>query len=268
MPGLIMSFREGLEAFLLLFIILRYISTTELNQYRSQVYYGATSGIVLSVVFAFVLSNISQTTAVTAKYWESGASLIAMIFITFFIVWMIDHGSNMKSHMDKSLYLVKSKTTLFVLSLVVVAREGTEMALFSFVGKYSSDVILIGVVSALILSYGIAKSFIRINISTLFTITLIYLIIQAGYLLGYSIHELLSAFKATEMISSNNILLIKTYDLSGTILNHKSGSLGMPMNVLFGWYSKPEIIQFILQYTLTIGLLGYFLKEKKKHRKL
>jgi len=47
-------------------------------------------------------------------------------------------------------------------------------------------------------------------------------------------------------------------------LSHKNGSLGIPLHVLFGWYSKPEWIQFIVQYLFTFSMFGYWALYNKK----
>lgn len=263
-PALIMSFRESLEAFLLIAIVLRYIQTTELKSHKNQVYYGVVTGLSLSVAIGLLLQKISQSptqTSIYAKFWESGSSLIALMIVSVFIIWMINHGSNMKQHIQESLNKTSTKWGIFALSLVIIAREGTEIALFSFAGKYELDTILVGALAALVITYAIFKSLIRVDISTLFKFTLAYLILQAGYLWGYSIHEFLSALKATETIATDSTLLIKMFNFSDGILSHKDGLLGIPIHVLFGWYSKPEIIQFLAQYAFTIGMFWYWSKR-------
>ena len=108
---------------------------------------------------------------------------------------------------------------------------------------------------AAILSFLIYLSLIRLNLSALFTITLAYLVLQAGYLLGYSVHEFLSAMKGLGRIASDSGVFLKAYNLQGTILDHKTGAIGVPLNVLVGWYSRPEWIQAILQVGYVGGML-------------
>jgi high-affinity iron transporter len=104
-----------------------------------------------------------------------------------------------------------------------------------------------------------------INLKTIFNITLIYLILQAGFLLGYGIHEGLSAMTDIGYISKDNFLLIKAFNLSKTIFYHKEGLFGLPLYVLFGRHSEPEWMQFLTQYIYTIGIFVFwYLKTKKK----
>ena len=54
-------------------------------------------------------------------------------------------------------------------------------------------------------------------------------------------------------IPADHALLAKLFDASGTVLDHKTGPLGVPLNILVGWYSKPEVIQFVLQHLYVAG---------------
>jgi high-affinity iron transporter len=106
-----------------------------------------------------------------------------------------------------------------------------------------------------------------VRVDLIFRITLAYLILQAGFLLGYSIHEGLSAMKGYTLLSKDSLILNKAFNLSNTIFNHKDGFLGLPLNVLLGWYSKPEWIQFIVQYTYTIGIFTFWFFNNRKQSK-
>lgn len=155
---------------------------------------------------------------------------------------------------------------IMLVSFMMVAREGAEIAIFTFAGQYTTLSISIGITVSLVLTILIFYSLVKVNLKTVFNITLVYLILQAGFLLGYSVHEGLSAMKSLGMISGDSVLFTKVFNLGGTIFDHKEGALGIPMYVLFGWYSRPEWIQFILQYSYTIGMFAYWksiLKRKE-----
>jgi len=150
------------------------------------------------------------------------------------------------------------------MTLVIVAREGTEIAIFSFAGKYSFSLVLAGVLTSLILTVLIFYSLVKVDIAFLFKITLAYLILQAGYLLGYALHEGFSAMKGYGMIAGENIIFTKAFDVSKTIFSHKDGVLGIPLHVVFGWYSKPEWIQFVIQYLYTIFVFFFWFLDTRK----
>jgi len=95
-----------------------------------------------------------------------------------------------------------------------------------------------------------------VNLGVLFTVTLVYLVLQAGYLLGYAVHELLSALKAAGALAPDSALLIKAFNLQDTILDHKTGAIGIVLNVLVGWYSRPEWIPVVLHYTYVVVMFA------------
>jgi high-affinity iron transporter len=267
MPGFIMGFREGLEAFLLIAIILKYITRINKEHLKSRVFQGAVSGLIISVLLGLVLNIFSDYlggVSSLTKLWESAASLIALLLVSFFIVWMIRHGSNMSKHIEDQVGVSISATALFWISFIVIAREGTEIAIFTFAGKYPFDIVSAGVLSSLILSIMIFYSILKINLSQLFKITLAYLILQAGFLLGYSLHEGLSAMKDYGMIAQDNFVFYKAFDVSNTIFSHKDGNLGIALHALFGWYSKPEWVQLIAQYLFTISMFLYWAINNKR----
>lgn len=270
LPGLIMGFREGLEAFLVISIMLRYIDKIDKPLYKKYVYYGAMTGIIASVVLGGILAAISSALSATsevAKIWESVASIIALGLVTTFIIWMINNGNNMASEVEGKVDNNLSKWGIFSVATIMIAREGAEIAIFSFTGKYTIPSISVGIAIALVAALLIYFSLVKVNLKILFSITLIYLILQAGFLLGYGIHEGLSALKALGKISEDSLILSKAFNLSKTILNHKEGALGVPLYVLFGWYSKPEWVQFIAQYVYTLSIFGLWIKKNRDNMK-
>ena len=69
----------------------------------------------------------------------------------------------------------------------------------------------------------------------------------------------------TQRGAAGSPLLVKAFDLSGTLLDHKTGALGLPLYVLLGWYSKPEILQFAAQYLYTGLMLWYWRRVSRKN---
>lgn len=271
--GVILGFREGLEAFLIISIMFRYLSKAGADTLKKYIWYGTGIGILSSVGLGGLLAivgNIIGKTDQVAKFWESAASLLAMLLVTTFIIWMIRQGSNMVATVENNVRNNISKVGIILVTSTMVAREGAEIAIFTFTGNYELPAISTGILLSLILAVLIYFSLVKVNLKVIFKITLVYLILQAGYLLGYSIHEGLSALKDMAILSGDSILLTKAFDFSVTILNHKEGALGLPLNVILGWYSKPEWIQFTSQYAYTIGIFAFmkWYSNSKRHAKL
>ncbi len=266
LPSILLSLREGLEAFLIIIIILKFLDKIKRVDLKRNVAKGAGLGLFLSSVIGgilFLLSNSINQLDTTAQLWESGASFVALILVTTFIIWMIKHGANLSTEIEAKTEQNLSKVGIIALVTLMVAREGAEIAIFSFAGEYNISGILIGLVLALIIAILFHYSLIKFNLKTIFNITLAYLILQAGYLLGTSIHEALEVLETLGYLAQNSFILTKAFDLSSTIFNYKEGILGIPLNVLFGWNSKPEWIRFITQYSYTILIFSLWLKNKK-----
>ena len=267
-PGLIIGFREGLEAFLIVAIIIRFLKKTNRNDSIKYVWIGTSLGVLLSLLIGAILYLIFRSISDidnVAKLWESGASLFALVLVTTFIIWMIKSESNITREIEGKVEKTISNIGIVILTFAMIAREGVEIAIFTFAGSYTLISIFSGVLISLILVVLVFFALIKVNLKLIFQITLIYLVLQAGFLIGYSIHEFASALKGLDMISSTHPIFNKMFDVSNTILDHKTGILGIPLYVLIGWYSKPEIIQFIVQYTYTISLFVFWIFHKKNH---
>lgn len=269
LPAFVMGFREGLEAFLIVSIILQYLRKSKNENLRKNVYFGAISGIVASLGIGgilYILSKTIERMEQVSKLWESGSSFVALALVTTFIYWMIQHGRNMVSTVENSVSQNLSAFGIAGVAFIMVAREGVEVALFTFAGQYAVAALFAGIAAALLLTVLINHSLVKVNLRILFNITLAYLILQAGFLLGYGIHEGLSALGSMNLLAVDSPLFIKAFDLSETIFYHKEGLIGLPLYVLFGWHSKPEILQFVMQYLYTGSLFYIWHRVIKKEQ--
>ncbi|MBI9100609.1 MAG: FTR1 family protein [Spirochaetaceae bacterium] len=276
-PGIVTGFREGMEAFLVIGVMIEYLNKIKRSELKRSIQIGMFSGIVGSAVIGLALWGltvlIGQSGGTVAKLWESLASLLALVFLSTFIYWMMNHGRNIVKEVRSSMDTKLSSIGLMIMAAVMVLREGVEIALFAFTsvnkGSYIGG-ILIGLLISAVMAYLIYKSLVKVNLALIFNITLGYLILQAGYLLGYSIHEFLSASKTLELISPDSSLFVKLYNFQGTVLDHKTGILGVPLNILIGWYSRPERVQFFFQgsYIMMNFLIWSQILRKDKEIKL
>lgn len=267
LPGVIMGFREGLEVLLVVGIIIHYLGKLDRKDLVRFAALGSTAGLLVSLVLGTgmsLLGRAQNNTEFIAKVWESGASLVALVLMTTFIVFMVKHGQNISAQVQDKVDQHLSGTGVFLVSLLMVAREGVEISIFTIAGKYSLVSVSVGILAAVLLFALMSQALVKINLRTLFNVTLAYLIIQAGYLLGYGIHEGLSALKDSGIIAKNSWLLMKAFDLSATVLDHKAGVVGLPLNVLFGWYSRPEWLQLLAQYIYTFSVFYFSLKSGSK----
>ncbi|MEI6131948.1 MAG: FTR1 family protein [Bacillota bacterium] len=268
-PGLIMGFREGLEAFLIISIIIRYLDKIKQDSFKKNVFAGAGVGVAVSLVVGGVLYFLSKIIEESDKFetmWASLSSFVALGLVTTFIIWMIKNGSNMAKQVQNKAAVNLSRVGLVAVSAVMIGREGVEIAIFSFAGGYNAIGTIVGIVLALGLALLLYFSLIKVKISTIFNVTLIYLIFQAGYLLGFAIHDGIESLGSLNIIGENSIFSIVAFDLSGTPLNNETGIIGFPLYVLFGWISNPFWTQLFAQVGYVISIILFMLFKKTKHK--
>jgi len=97
--ALIMSFREGLEVFLIIVILLKFLDKTNNNHLKKQVLNGTYAGVFVSLVLGLLLMVVSSYIGglkTTAKLWENIGGFIAVILVIIFIIWMIKHSGKIK----------------------------------------------------------------------------------------------------------------------------------------------------------------------------
>lgn len=263
LPGFIVGLREGLESFLLLALALNYLKALKDRDLRSYLWAGAGLGVAVSIGAGVLLNALVSNLSRTAKIWESVFSLAAVLLITSLIFWMIKHSKDMKGYVKNKVHDSVSKWGVLAFATVIVMREGAEVVLFSFAGDYNLFSVIFGILTALVLAVLTYFSLVKVKLKMLFNLTLIYLILQAAYLLGYSVHEGLSAMKGA-LLLEDHALYVKAFDLSGGLFNHKDGILGLPLHIVFGWYSKPEWLPFVLHYGYALGIFSYWKGRSKK----
>jgi high-affinity iron transporter len=261
-PGSILGLREGLEAFLIIGIMMKYLEKIGQDDLKRTVKLGMAVGIGGSLVIGLMLWGavviLEGSAENIGKLWESIASIGGLVLLSTFIFWMMKHGKTMSDDIQKQVAAQVSRAGVFSLATVVVLREGVEISLFAFSSVNVQAYVIgiaFGVIASAVLAYLVYLSLLKVNLSVIFSVTLAYLVLQAGYLLGYSIHEFLSAMKGLGTIAQESRIYIKAFDFGDTLLDHKTGVIGVPLNVLVGWYSRPEWIQLLLHYGYIAGML-------------
>lgn len=258
-PAITISLREWLEVWLVIMIMMQYITTTQATYLIPNVWIWFAWGVLISLWCAYMLSHVYQMadTGLYSAWWESIMSLIAVWCIVWMIVWMIKSGSKIHHHIRLQTSQNFHAYGIMLITVVFCAREWLEITLFALVGQYHRWGVVIGLLMALMIVWMISHGLYRINLSILFHTTLIYLILQAWYLSWYTIHEWLDVVQNLWWLTTDSLWSKWLFDLSSTIWNHKNGWLWLPLHILVWRYSKPELIQFVTQYSITLLLLWY-----------
>jgi high-affinity iron transporter len=230
----IIALREGLEACLIVGILVAYIVKTNRQGYLKPLWTGVVAAVVLSIALGAFLTLTSVSLSERGQEFFAGiTSFIAVALVTWMVFWMKRTARTLRSELQGKLdnAVATGPLALAGVAFVAVIREGLETSLFVYtnfqtVADVTSSTIglLLGFAVAITLGYLIYKSAIKLNLAKFFTYSGVALIIVAAGVLSYGIHELQElgylpgpdafAWDVTSFIAKDSIL---GASLSGTI---------------------------------------------------
>lgn len=257
----IITFREVFEAALVVIIVLAYLKRTDQLSYVKVVWAGAGTGVAASVLLAVLFESFfGGLSGATEKIFEGAMMLTAVLFITWMVVWMFSSRNVSTEIINKATSAATSGSSIGLLLLISMAvlREGVETALFlnaaNSAGGASLSGAFLGMLLALMLSYGVFKGSRRISIKAFFTATTAMLVLFAA---GLTSHALLE-FQQAGLISP---VIDHIYDISWLI--DKSSTVGSLLNTLFGYTGRPSLVEMggYLSYLLIACLLFITLRR-------
>jgi len=269
LPSLLITFREALEAALIVTITVTYlkkIGKQELNKYS---YLGAFSAIIVSLLLGVSLQAFyGGLGEVAGQVFEGVASLTAVAVLTGMIFWMTKHGKEIKGELEVRIEQSVSRGELYgiaTLSFVAVAREGLETVLFlsaTFVQDQAGTIIgaLIGAAAVLVLSALFMRGAVNLEIGRFFKVTSVLLLVFGAGLAGYGVHELIEAGEGLGV--GFGVLAEKPFDINPPVnpdgtypLLHEKGVIGSVLKALVGYDGDPEWLRIMvyLGYWVVIG---------------
>lgn len=257
--GLLTGLREGVEAALIVSIILAYLAKTGNQRHFGTIWLGAGAAVAVSVAIGLVLFvTIGGFEEPAEQIFEGFAMVIAASVVTWMLFWMRRTSANIRGELqagvDRAL-VDGALLGLSVLAFTAVIREGIETALFlmgqaTAAGSQAASTLvgaIIGLAIAVVIGWGLYRGARVINLRTFFQWTGIALIFIAAGLLSHGIHEFIEAGWIT--IGTGT-----AFDIS-SILPHEpdAGALGVVgsiLRALVGYTSTPE-------WTTFVAWLGY-----------
>jgi len=197
----IITFRETLEAALVVGIILAYLNKTKQTAYNPTVYLAVASAIVGSILTAFAFTLlIGEFKGPAENLFEGGTMLFAALLLTTMIFWMLQQKQVRQDLEEKVTAEVsrRNKLGLFALVFASVLREGVETVIFLGAGGFSANATALGRFAGSFLGIflALACGFIlfvqarRLNIKKFFHATSIVLILFAAGLVARGVYEL------------------------------------------------------------------------------
>ena len=268
----IISLREGIEAALVIAVMLSYIRKTNRDDLRRFVLGGAGVALISSVGIALVMGLVwGILEGPILATFEGVVVLIAALLLTTMILWMWKAGPNVSSEIEDSVErrsLSQSGIGVALLSFALVMREGVELVLFSMALVIQDGLevylgVTIGLLIAVVLGIGIYQGSLRISLRSFFKWTSAFLILVAAGMVAYGIHELQEAglllFGPIEVWNINPPVLP---DGSYPLL-HDKGLIGGLLKAMFGYNGNPSFLEVTGYVLYLLILVGYYLYQQR-----
>ena len=203
LANLLIGLREGLEAALVVSILVAFLVRTDRREALPRVWLGVAIAVTVSVAVTVALGLAQQALTFTAQEALGGSlSIIAVGFVTWMIFWMRRVGRTISRELEGRLEsaVAMGSTAVVVMAALAVGREGLETALFFYTaaqaaGETTDPLIgfLVGIAIAIVLAYLIYRGALRLNLGKFFTVTGVLLIFVAAGILAYGVHDLQEA---------------------------------------------------------------------------
>jgi len=196
----LIGLREGLEAALVVGILLAYIRKTQRTHLLAPMWAGVSVAVLLSLSFGALLTFGPQTLTFEAQEAIGGSlSIISVGFVTWMIFWMAENARMLSAELKGKLDAVQTSVwAVVLLAALSVGREGLETTLFIWsatrtAGQEANAIPMLGALVGIAIAVVMAWGMMRINLSRFFTITGAFLVIVAAGVLSYGIHDLQEA---------------------------------------------------------------------------
>jgi high-affinity iron transporter len=261
MGAALVTTREGLEASLIVGIVLGYLAKTENRSYFRMIWLGTAAAVGLSIITgAALFFTVGELEGRSEQIFEGIAMLSAVAVLTWMIFWMRKQAVNIKRELEAKLaHAIAAGSAIGLASVVffAVLREGWETALFLFAVSESSTplVTAIGAVAGLVISIslGVALYFgsRRLNLRQFFTVTGILLIVFAAGLLAHAVHE----FEEAGLLPAT---IEHVWDTNGIV--SEDSHVGEFMTALFGYNGDPSALEVGVWIAYLVIALTFFLR--------
>jgi high-affinity iron transporter len=264
--GFVTGLREGVEAALIVAILLAYLNRWGNGAQANRIWLGTGLALALSIAAGIVIFETAGSLQTPyEQYFEGTAMLIAAAVVTWMLFWMRRQSTALRGELHARIERTLTEGTAFGLALLAfsaVIREGLETSIFlvgqatSVRGEAASIVVgaLLGLAAAIAIGWIFYTGSRRIDLRSFFRSTGIGLIFIAAGLLSQAIHELIEV--GVIAVGSQT-----AYDLS-RVLPDASG-IGQFLRAILGYSAAPEFTTLSVHIAYLVIVLGLYLRPTR-----
>ena len=255
--------REGLEAALIVVIILAYLKAIGQDKLMLSVWVGTVAALFLSLLVGTVIFvTAGEFEGRAEQLFEGVVMLAAVAVLSWMIVWMKRQSTRLRGDLEsrvETALLTGSGLALAAIPFVAVLREGVETALFMFAATRTSTPTestlgaILGVTAAAALGFALYRGARRLDIRLFFNVTGFLLIFFAAGLLAHGIHELQEA----EVLP---VVVEHVWDMNAFLSDGEG--LGEWLKGLFGYNGNPSLLEVVAYPAFLALALSYFLRAE------
>lgn len=257
----LIGLREGLEASLVVCILIAYLVKTGRRDALKPIWIGIGVAVGVALAFGAGLEFGSQELTFEAQELLGGTlSIVAVVLVTWMVFWMRRTARHLKAELHGRLDAALQMGTgaLVATAFLAVGREGLETALFVWASvRASSDGsyaplagVVLGLLTAVLLGWLFYRGAVRINLARFFTWTGGMLVVVAAGVLAYGVHDLQEA----RFLGG---LADKAFDVSATI--PPDSWYGTLLKGVFNFQPNPTVLQVTVWALYLIPTLALFL---------
>lgn len=262
-----LSFREGLEAALIIGVILGALKKTGRGKSALTVWMGTGLAVLLSILSGVLLNRLGASFEGRAEeIFEGTAMILAALILTWVILWMQSQSRSVGKKLENDVrqaVLKDSALALFFVAFLAVIREGIELAFFltaAAMNADSSQVLLgaaLGLAAVIVVAVLLFNSLVRLDISMFFRVTSVILILFAAGLVAHGVHEFNEAGVIPPVIEH-------VWDINPLL--DENSTTGLLLKTLVGYNGNPsltEVISYLL-YFVVLWLSGLSLSRRER----
>jgi len=265
LPTYLLALREGLEAALIIGIVLGALAKIRRNDLALAVWLGTLSAVGISILTAVLLTSFGMSLEETAEQiFEGVTMLIAAGILTWMIFWMSKQARFLKSELEAGVNKAAASTgkrAMFWLAFIAVVREGVELALFITAAFFAGDQsqlmtniiqtlagTILGLGTAALLGWTLFATTVRLDLRRFFQVTGLLLILFAAGLVAHGVHE----FNEVGWIPA---VVEHIWDVNSIIDETSLG--GQLLKTLFGYNGNPSLTEMI-SYFVYLAVVTVF----------